>query len=104
MEKIDTSKNTNLRDYVLSNYVKYFDLTPGREMELAYLLGNCNASLIDVEQFREVFDLQGTGFFGVLKYLADVNNLEKLSQYGAMCLSDYTSQMESMRKNQGISL
>ncbi len=96
--------NGNLRDYVMNNYVKYFDLTKGREMELSYLLGICNASLIDVEQFKEVFGLQAEGFLGVFKYLADGANLEKIVQYGNMCLSDAMTQMESMRMPQGISL
>lgn len=104
MENIDKNNNTNLRDYVMNNYVKYFDLTQGREMQLSYILGVSNAHLIDVTQFREVFNLQEEGFLGVLKYLADVNNLDKVVQYGAMCLSDYTTQMESMKRNQGMSL
>ncbi len=104
METFDINKNINLKDYVMNNYVRYFDLTPGREMELNYLLGNCNAHLVDVEQFKEVFDLKDDGFFGVLKCLADVNNLEKLSLYGTMCLNEYNAQMENMRKSQEKSL
>lgn len=103
MENIDN--NRNLRDYVMSNYVKYFDMTRGREMELSYILGVSNASLIDVSQFKEVFDLQDEGFFGVLKFLADVNNIEKVAQYGQMCLSDYNAQVENARRiGQGMSL
>lgn len=103
MENINNNKN--LRDYVMNNYVKYFDMTKGREMELSYILGVSNASLIDVSQFREVFDLQEEGFFGVLKFLADVNNLERVAQYGQMCLSDYNAQMENARRtSQGMSL
>lgn len=102
MENLNT--NRNLKDYVMNNYVKYFDLTKGREMELSYILGVCHASLIDVEQFKEVFGLQEQGFFGVLKCLADANSLEKVVQYGEICLSDYTAQLDNMRVNQGMSL
>lgn len=102
MENIN--RNKNLKDYIMNNYVKYFDLTKGRELELSYLLGICNASLIDVEQFKDVFGLQEEGFFGVLKYLVDGANLDKVIQYGNMCLNDNIAQRESMNVSQGISL
>lgn len=104
MNNIDVNNNTNLRDYVMNNYVRYFDLTKGREVELGYILGVRNASLIDVQQFREIFDLQEQGFFGVLKFLADPINLERVAQYGTICLSDYNTQVESMRATRGKGL
>lgn len=76
----------------MGNYPKFFDLTPYRNMELMRLLGFCNARHIDVEAFKEIFDLQSEGFFGILKFIADASNLERVIAYGNMCLSDTLSQ------------
>ncbi len=89
-------RSVNLYDYIMENYVKYFDLTAGRNMELMYILGTCHAKSIRVADFREIFDLQEAGFFEILKFIATVSNLERIAQYGTMCVNDELSQREQV--------
>lgn len=84
--------NVNLYDYIMENYVRFFDLTPGRAMELNYILGLCHARVIRLDDFKEIFDLQNEGFYGIFKFLVDKNNLGKVIEYGAMCHNDVKAQ------------
>lgn len=87
--------NSNLYDYIMNNYIRFFDLTPGRAMELNYVLGLCHANEIRLDDFKEIFGLNEEGFFGILKFVVDKNNLEKVVLYGNMCHNDALNQASS---------
>lgn len=92
----------NLSDYVIDMYSRFFDLTEGRYLALSMLLERLHAGFIDVEEFRSVFSMEGTGFFSILEYITQIDNQEKLKQYGEMCYQEAMQQQEETVRLQKI--
>lgn len=94
----------NLYDYIMKNYEMYFDMTPYRNMELNYILGVCNARAINLESFKEFFNLQGASFFDILKFVVNASNLECIASYGKMCFCDVMECLTSQTISTGMHL
>ena len=70
------SEKMTLSKYVLSNFVKYFDLSKERFDFLIEILAMYNADEISVQEFKE----DDQDYFGILTYILDTTNLAKLSK------------------------
>lgn len=93
-----------LYDYIIENYGRYFDLSTFRMMELERLLSFYHAKTICLTDFKEIFGLQEVGFFGILKFIVDHQNVEQVAQYGNMCLSDTLAQSDFQKASAGMTL
>ncbi len=74
------SEKMTLSKYVLSNFVKYFDLSKERFDFLIEILAMYNADEISVQEFKENYLLDNQDYFGILTYILDTTNLAKLSK------------------------
>lgn len=74
------NKEMNLRKYIISNFVKYFDLTNERMDFLGEVLTMYNADNVSVSEFKERFSLDNQDYFGILTFILDTTNLAKLNK------------------------
>lgn len=74
------NKKMNLRKYIISNFVKYFDLTNERMDFLGEVLTMYNADNVSVSEFKERFSLDNQDYFGILTFILDTTNLAKLNK------------------------
>ena len=74
------NKEMNLRKYIISNFVKYFDLTNERLDFLGEVLTMYNADNVSVSEFKERFSLDNQDYFGILTFILDTTNLAKINK------------------------
>lgn len=74
------NKKMNLRKYIISNFVKYFDLTNERMDFLGEVLTMYNADNVSVSEFKERFSLDNQDYFGILTFILDTTNLAKINK------------------------
>ena len=72
----------NFKEYVINMFEKIADLTPERLFYLNKMLDRINASKYTKQQFDEAFSLEDIGFFTLLAFLLDEQNLIKLEEFG----------------------
>lgn len=85
------TKENNLKKYIISNYDKIFDLTEGRLFILNMVLDDIYGEYIDLEDFKNTFGLEDSGYLTILKYVFTQDNFESLRAYGQKSFTNLTS-------------
>ncbi len=90
-EKIE---QMNLYDYVIDMFSRICDLTDARFNALAFYLNNMNAKVVNLAEFKAVFDVHT--FEDIIEFITDMDNFLKLNQYGLMCLTNHTEAQDTL--------
>lgn len=80
MTSYDNIDNSNLKEYVLECFFKFFDLTEERTILLNRILDSFNASDIGVDEFKDHFGLDN--FYDVLNFILDKSKIGELKKFG----------------------
>jgi len=88
-------ERTSLKDYLVDNYDRYFDLTDSRLARLNYMLDNLYCSYIDLDEFKSLFGLEDKGYLSILKFVCIQDNWYAIAAYGNAIAENFVQKVPS---------